>query len=132
MLLELSTINNSLYWDVLPSNINSTAITSQNNAPLTYYSDTIYQRQQVFAQVYKWAEVASYIVLLTGIFCDKVIGVELLGLWQTLFFTLATIDKVQPLLWPMLSLKTVNGINTFMESNNTELPERVRAIGYSR
>ncbi len=71
-------------------------------------------------------------MLITGFLCDKVIGVELFGVWQTLFFSLGNIDKVQPLLYPVLDLKTVNGINTFMSFDNAELPERVRALNLSR
>ena len=130
--LNPSALNSSLYWAVPPSSINSTRITSPNNAPLTYYDQATYDKSQIFTQVFEWAEILSYVVLAAGLLCDKVIGVELFGVWQTVFFSLGNIDKVQPLLYPILDLKTVNGINTFMSFGNADLPERVRALNLSR
>ena len=126
--LNLSAFNSNLYWAVPPSTINSSGLTSTNNAPLTFYDQSTYEQQQIFAQIFKWAQIISYVVLTAGMLCDKVIGIELFGVWQTIFFSMGNIDKVQPLLYPILSLKTVNGINTFMSFQNTGLPERIRAL----
>jgi hypothetical protein len=63
--------------------------------------------------------------------CDKVIGTELLGLWQVIFFSTSKINKLQPLLFPITNFKFVNGINSFSKFNTTVLPETVRAIHYS-
>jgi hypothetical protein len=63
--------------------------------------------------------------------CDKVIGVELLGLWQIVFLSMSNINKLQPLLFPITNLKFGNGINSFSNFNTTVLPERVQAIHYS-
>lgn len=115
-------VNSTLYWAVPPSNISLNDLSSPNNMPITFYDESTYYRQQQLAEVLKWAELVSYVLLLGGIFCDKVIGVELFGAWQTAFFSIANIDKLQPLLYPLAKLKTVNGINTFLSFGSAGLP----------
>lgn len=73
----------------------------------------------------------SYGILVFGMLTDKVIGVELFGAWQTAFFSLATIDKIQPLLSPLMNLSVVNGINYAFDFPQGFVPERVSAINYS-
>jgi hypothetical protein len=63
--------------------------------------------------------------------CDKVIGMELLGLWQIVFFSMSNINMLQPLLFPITNLKFANGINSFSKFNTTVLPNRIQAIHYS-
>ena len=46
------------------------------------------------------------------------------------FFSLSTINNVQPLLAPLMKLNTVNGINSQFTFNETEVPDRVAAINY--
>ncbi len=61
--------------------------------------------------MYNIGAIISYILLFVGLVCDKVIGVELFGVWQISFLALATVDLVQPLLSPLLDLKILNGYN---------------------
>ena len=76
------------------------------------------------------AEIVSYGVLLIGLICDKVIGIELFGVWQTVLFSLSTISKVPPVIVPLLDLRTVNGINSFMTGTTDQLPESIGSIAY--
>jgi heme exporter protein D len=46
-------------------------------------------------------------------------------------FIISNIDNLQSLLYPITTLKSVNGINSFLEFNTTKLPERIRVIHYS-
>lgn len=123
--------NGSRYWAVPTSLILRFNLTSPNNLPLTYYDNYTYGLQELFKQIYWYSEVVSYGVLLMGIVCDKVIGVELFLAWQTAYFAIASIDKIHPLLRPLAEMKTLNGINNFMQTPNDDLPERIQAISYS-
>lgn len=61
----------------------------------------------------------AYGVTAIGMACDKVIGVELFGVWQVAHLSLSNIDRVQPLLEPLMSLGLVNGINSQLDFNTT-------------
>ena len=49
-----SELNNNSFWAVPPSAIQCNELTSPNNAPLTFYNQTTYERQQIFTQIFKW------------------------------------------------------------------------------
>lgn len=105
-------------------------LTEANNTPIAYYNETVYEQQKSFDKAYKGGIGASYGIMAIGMACDKVIGVELFGVWQVAYLSLSNIDRVQPLLEPMMSLGIVNGINSQLSFNTSEVPRRVSAIHY--
>ena len=104
--------------------------TTNDNMPITYYNSTVYLQQQQFDTAYKGGVGIAYALLGVGLFVNKVIGIELLAVWQTAFLSLSNIDKVQPLLSPLMQLKFVNGYNIAGNHSNSTVPSRVEAIGY--
>jgi hypothetical protein len=80
---------------------------------------------------YKVAEGGSYVVFFFALICDKVIGIELMGLWQISFFTLSDINIAPSLMSPLTKMKVVQGINSLIIYNQTTLlPERIKTISY--
>jgi hypothetical protein len=104
--------------------------TSEDNLPLTYYNETTYENVEKYDKAWKGGVGSAYVVAAIGAVCDKVAGVELFGAWQVAFFSLSNINKVQPLLSPLMNLKIVNGINSQIDPTSSAVPDRVRSIGY--
>lgn len=77
-------------------------MTTNNNQPLTYYDPKTYNEVPKFRAALMAGQALSYAILAGGMFCDKIIGVELFGVWQVAFFSISNIDNVQPLLSPLL------------------------------
>jgi hypothetical protein len=66
-----------------------------------------------------------------GMFCDKVIGVELLGVLQLAHLSVSDLNGVHPLLSPLMDLSKVNGYNPdLLERDTVGLSNRIREIGY--
>lgn len=83
-------------------------------------------------KAYQAAVYSSYGVLFLGLFCDKVIGVELFGVMQVAFLSLSDMNSVQPLLAPLMNFSIVNGYNhEFIQTNSSKVPYRVRSLGYT-
>ena len=55
-------------------------------------------------------------VFLLGFLTNKIIGLEMMGVLQIAFFVLADVNLVNPLLAPLLYMKTVNGFNIQIQS----------------
>lgn len=92
-------------------------MTTGNNQPITYYAPETYTEVPKVRTALVAGEAISYAVLFGGMFCDKIIGIELFGVWQLAFFTISNIDYVQPLLSPLLEFKSLNGYNFGMCSD---------------
>ncbi len=103
---------------------------TDNNQPLTYYDEDTYKKQEQYDAAYKTGVGLSYAVLFIGMFCDKVNGVEIFGVWQVAFLSLSTINKVQPLLSPLMNLGLVNGLNFKMDFQSNPVPSRVSSLNY--
>lgn len=73
----------------------------------------------------------SYATLFFGLLTNKVIGLDLLGAWQVAFFSLSNINKVPPLLSPLMNLTAINGFNYAFDFGKGVVPERIAAINYS-
>ena len=85
--------------------------TTNDNLPITYYDESTYSDVQTYDKAFKGGVGSAFVVGAAAILCDKVAGIELFGAWQVAFFSLSNINKVQPLLSPLMNLKIVNGIN---------------------
>lgn len=62
------------------------------------------------------AQVLSYIIFVGGLFSNKIIGLELMGVLQISFLILADLKLVNPLLAPLLTMKSLNGFNIALGS----------------
>lgn len=51
--------------------------------------------------------------------------------WQTVFLSIGAIEKLPPLLIPLLRFEVVNGISSFRAGSGKGVPEPIAAIGYS-
>lgn len=63
-------------------------------------------------------------------FCNKIIGIELFGVWQVAFFSVSNIDNIQPLLSPLLEFASLNGYNFDACKNCEDVPNRIKAINH--
>lgn len=116
----------------MPNTVINITIDPTNNLPALYYNESVYENVKHMEKTYQAAVYSSYGILVLGMLCDKVIGVELFGVLQVAFLSLSDLDKIQPLLAPLMDLTIVNGYNTeVVPSTDSKLPNRVKAIGYS-
>lgn len=115
----------------LPPSVIDIPLNSDDNLPLTYYNESVYEKEQQYDKAYKAGVGIAYGVLGVGLLCDKVNGVELFGVWQVAFLSLSTINHVQPFLAPLMKLGIVNGINSMVDFNSSTVPVRVSAIDYT-
>lgn len=87
-------------------------------------------------------EYGSYILLCFSIVCAKIVGIELFGVLQLAFLNLADNPTVNLYLSPLLSWKSINGLNLptsktldngikWLTGNDQIVPRSVAAIGYS-
>ena len=94
------------------------------------YSDEVYTQRAVFTKLLLAAEVISYVMFFVGLFCNKIIGLEMMGVMQIAFFVLADMKLINPLLAPLLYMKSVNGININIGENGAKVPISVSAMSY--
>jgi hypothetical protein len=114
-----------------PSTIINITIDPSNNLPAVVYEDNTYGDYETMEVVYNSAVYASYGLMFLGMFCDKVIGVELFGVLQLAHLSVSDLNSVQPLLSPLMNLSIVNGYNPDLLDRDTfGMPKRVREIGY--
>lgn len=128
--LQLSPAAVSENYFAVPSSYIDFSLESDDNLPLSYYNESVYEKEQEYDKAYKVGIALSYGVMAVGMFCDKVNGVELFGVWQIAFLSLSTINKVQPLLAPLMKLGIVNGFNSMVNFNTTTVPSRVSSLAY--
>lgn len=89
----------------------------------------------------KFVEYGSYGVLILSALPAKIVGLELFGVLQLAFFSIANMNDVNTLLAPISEMKGVNGLNLDIDNSertknrllqSTALtPERVQTIGYA-
>ena len=84
-------------------------MTTNSNIPLTYYTSTIYDTAQDIKTLRTILMGISCGLVILSLVCDKIIPVELFGVWQVAYFTLANVDKVNPFFYPLLDSTWSNG-----------------------
>lgn len=93
------------------------------------------------AQVTSTIQYASYGVLALSALPCKIVGLQLFGVLQLAFFSSGSMNNVNVLMAPLLSLKIVNGLNNvnmgssssrkLQTSSTSQTPDRIQAIGYN-
>lgn len=122
---------NSQFFAMPNTTINIT-IDPTNNLPAIYYNESTYEDVKNLDKTYQAAVYSSYGLLFLGMFCDKVIGIELFGVMQVAFLSLADLSRIHPMLSPLMNFSIVNGYNAkLIDSPDSALPNSVKAIGYS-
>ena len=94
-----------------PSSIFRFTVDPTNNLPAVLFDNSTYESTKKMDLAYKVATYTAYSVLLFGMACDKVIGVELFGVLQLAHLVVSDMNAVQPLLSPLMNLSMVNGYN---------------------
>lgn len=69
-------------------------------------------------------------MFVAGLFSNKIIGLEMIGVLQVAFIILADIKLVNPLLAPLLQMKSVHGFNIEIKEEGAKVPIRVSALDY--
>ena len=60
----------------------------------------------------------------------KIVGLELIGVLQLAYFSLAQQENVNILLEPFMRMNSINGLNYNLTPENSEkLPDQVSALG---
>ena len=62
--------------------------------------------------------------------CNKIIGVELFGVWQVAHLTLANINKINPIMYPLTLSQLSSGYNWAFSSDRRQVPDRINALGF--
>ena len=103
-LFELSKINSSL-----PDKTLNVLVKTDNNV-LAYYSyPADCDQRETISKLANMTLYASYGVLALSALPCKIVGLELFGVLQLAFFSLGSLDHVNLMLAPLLSLKAANG-----------------------
>jgi hypothetical protein len=73
----------------------------------------------------------SYAVIFICALPAKIIGLELFGVLQLAYISLGSIDEINVMLAPLLSLEASNGPSVPLVNSQGDLPKRIEGINYS-
>lgn len=114
-----------------PIMVMDTLILPNNNILALYYPPETCQTKDTMNSVTIAVTGATYGVLLISALPCKIIGLELIGVLQLAYLSLANMDNLNTMLQPLMYLKTTNGLNMpIVTSSSSVIPERVASISY--
>lgn len=86
-------------------------MTATDNEPVVFYDQGIYQISNVI-QILGYVVVASSLfVFVAGIFCGKLVGVEMMAVVQISYLSLLSLDQLNPSFRALSKIQFVNGYN---------------------
>ncbi len=105
-------------------------VQSNNNLPFMFYTEEELQQQEEASQSVKGLEIATFVIFFLSLIPAKITGLELIGVLQLAYFSLAQQQNVNALLEPFMSMKEINGFNpTIFNEADEILPDPVSSIG---
>ncbi len=105
-------------------------VQSNNNLPFMFYTEEELQQQEEASQSVKGLEIATFVIFFLSLIPAKITGLELIGVLQLAYFSLAQQQNVNALLEPFMSMKEINGFNpTIFTETDEILPDPVLSIG---
>ena len=105
-------------------------VQSNNNLPFMFYTEEELQQQEEASQSAKGLEIATFVIFFLSLIPAKILGLELIGVFQLAYFSLAQQENVNALLEPFMTMKAVNGFNpTLFSESDKILPGPVSSLG---
>jgi hypothetical protein len=116
---------------IIKSEKNLTILTqANNNLPFMFYTDEQLEKQQEVAESVQTLEVVSFTVFALSLAPAKINGLELMGVLQLAYFSLAQQENVNVLLEPFMRMSEVNGFNPrILAQLDEQLPDQIAALG---
>ena len=103
---------------------------ANNNLPFMFYTDEQLEKQEEISQSVQTLETASFAVFALSLIPAKINGLELMGVMQLSYFSLAQQENVNALLEPFMRMNEVNGFNPRILAQLDEvLPDQIAALG---
>ena len=89
---------------------------SINTVPLRYIESDVCSKKTAINQYINAIEYTSYGVLVLSALPAKIVGLELFGVLQVSFLSLASMDELNPLMSSLTKLSPTNGFNIKVDS----------------
>ncbi len=103
---------------------------ANNNLPFMFYTEEQLEKQEEISQSVQTLEFASFTVFALSLIPAKINGLELMGVLQLAYFSLAQQENVNALLEPFMKMNEVNGFNPRILAQLDEaLPDQIAALG---
>ena len=105
-------------------------VKASNNLPFMFYTEEELLRQEEVSQSAKNLEIATFVIFFLSLIPAKINGLELIGVLQLAYFSLAQQQNINALLEPFMTMKIVNGFNpSILTENKSILPDQVSSLG---
>jgi cysteine-rich repeat protein len=111
-----------------------------NNVLALYYEESVCKSASTMKKLAAVLEYGSYATMALSALPCKIVGLELTGVIQLSFFSMASMDNVNIMMSPMMGMKGINGFAIGMGKDpskkrmlqtQTLTPSRVNSIGYN-
>lgn len=98
-------------FDQLPIIASTATLKTTNNLALNYYSDKEYTLAKILQYIVLTMAIIALLLFLLGFYCNKLIALELLALYQVTFFSLSSLTDLSPNYQALTYLSLCNGYN---------------------
>jgi hypothetical protein len=119
------------YLRYTPASTLTVTVIPSNNIPAVYLNTKSCTGVESTAKLLQAEAGIAYFGLLMSVFSCKIVGLEMFGVLQLSYFSLANYDYVPPALMGALQRKEVNGLNVGSSANDANIPSRVNANGFT-
>ncbi len=84
---------------------------ASNNLPFVFYDEEEIQKQEVTSNSVQALEIITFVIFFISLIPAKIIGLELTGVLQLAYFSLAQEKNINALLEPFMTMNEINGFN---------------------
>lgn len=102
---------------------------ASNNLPFMFYTEEDLEKQDEVADSANALEIITYVIFFLSMIPCKIIGLELIGVIQLAYFSLAQQENINVLLEPFMKMNEINGFNADWIKESESLPDPVSALG---
>lgn len=102
---------------------------ASNNLPFMFYTEEDLAKQDEVADSVNALEIITYVIFFLSMIPCKIIGLELIGVMQLAYFSLAQQENINVLLEPFMKMNEINGFNADWLKEEDTLPDQVSALG---
>ena len=116
-------------FNLTPNSSINIVLETKDNELLILYENEVYEKDGYYNYIYYASMISSYFVFIMSMFTNKIVGIEMMGVIQIAFFSLANLSFLTPYLKPLAKLKMVNGFN-FKYIDNKDTPINISGLDY--
>jgi branched-subunit amino acid transport protein len=120
-----------MYLHYTPASALTVTVVPSNNIPAVYLDTKACAGVESTVKLLYAETGIAYFGLLMSVFSSKIVGLEMFGVLQLSYFSLANYDYVPPALMGALQRREVNGLNLGSSARDSNIPARVNANGFT-